>query len=182
MKKRIAAAVLAFCLALALLPGNVWAEDTITGKWGNNFTWTYDPSTTTLTISGTGEMEQYNSDTDPSRLPNNRNITRVVIEEGITTIAEDAFRHYSQLNSVSFPDSLRVIESHAFDGCSSLTKLVLPDSVEYIGSCAFQECSSLTEINIPDRLVILSSSMFEDCTSLETVAISSSSRLALIDS
>ena len=51
-----------------------------------------------------------------------------IILEGVTRIADGAFR-----------------------GCSSLTEIVIPESVTWIGNCAFWGCSSLKKVSIPER-------------------------------
>ena len=57
MMKRTASAILALCLVL--LPVEAGAEEPITGRWGENLTWSYDQTTKTLTISGEGRMMGY---------------------------------------------------------------------------------------------------------------------------
>ena len=46
-------------LFLALLPMMASADDS--GTCGDNLTWTYESATNTLTISGTGNMNNYQS-------------------------------------------------------------------------------------------------------------------------
>ena len=59
MRKRIVATVLALCLVLGLVPGTAWAVEMETsGKCGKNATWSFDAATETLTISGTGAMDE----------------------------------------------------------------------------------------------------------------------------
>ena len=62
-----------------------------TGTDGSDVTWTYNPDSKTLTISGTGEKANYdNADSQPWK--NYRNdITSIVIESGVTTIGDNAF-------------------------------------------------------------------------------------------
>ena len=181
MKRWMFPAALALCMILVLLPGRAEAAEAVSGSWGTNLTWTYNPANTTLTISGQGEMASYRSPGggSPSLYSYTDEITRVVIEEGVTTIASSAFYYWSWLSSVSLPQSLRIIKDGAFGGCTKLTKLTIPDSVEYIGDSAFWE-SGLKEVNIPSRLVEICTYTFWDCTSLETVTIPGDSRLARI--
>ena len=58
------------------------------------------------------------------------------IEEGFTSIAEDAFYGATDIEYVHLPDSLRRIEDSAFYGCH-VGDLVLPPNLEYIGQDAF---------------------------------------------
>ncbi len=174
MMKRTASAILALCLVL--LPVEAGAEEPITGRWGENLTWSYDQTTKTLTISGEGRMNRYSSSLDPSdtRLYNYEDeIEKVVIEKGVTTVATDAFSSYPKLSDVSLPDGLRVIERYAFHQCSSLAQIEIPSTVYYIDSDAFSE-SGLTEITIPEGVLEIESYTFQDCTKLQKVNLSES--------
>ncbi len=60
MKKKLLSIVLAISMICAFVPLVVSAETTATsGTCGDNVTWTLDDDGT-LTISGTGNMENYN--------------------------------------------------------------------------------------------------------------------------
>ena len=98
---------------------------------------------TTLVISGNGAMENYYS------APWGTSLTKVVIEDGVTTIGQWAFGGCSSLTSITIPDSVTSIGKDAFYGCSSLTSITIPDSVTSIGKDAFSECRSLESMTIP---------------------------------
>ena len=66
-----------------------------------------------------------------------KDVTNVIVEEGVTTIEEDAFRNCTSLTSVIIPDSVTSIGNYAFNDCTSLTSVVIPDSVTTIGGYAF---------------------------------------------
>ena len=53
---------------------------------------------------------------------------------------------YSELTSVTIPDSVTSIGSYAFYNCSNLTKVTLGEGVESIGTWAFSGCSKLIEV------------------------------------
>jgi len=72
-----------------------------------------------------------------------RDIEKIVIEEGITTVGRWAFYFCMNLVSVEIPGSLTSIGSGAFYGCVSLADINLPDSVITIESGAFTDCSNL---------------------------------------
>ena len=110
-------------------------------------TWTLNG--TELTISGNGKMKDYRGD-DAS--PWGTSITKVVIENGVTSIGVFAFKYCTSLTSITIPDSVTSIGDWAFDGCTSLTSITIPDSVTRIGEYAFQNCSSLASITIPDSV------------------------------
>ena len=88
------------------------------GEYGDNVTWSFDSSTGTLTISGTGAMYY-------SSFSKNAEIKNVVIEDGVTSIDEYAFYDCSSLESVTIPDSVTSIGSYAFEDCTSLEKVTI---------------------------------------------------------
>ena len=147
----------------------------VTGKCGENLTYTFNSSTGLLTISGTGSMSNYNylrHIYSPFR--RNSSIKAVVIENGVTTIGSEAFYECSGLTSVTIPDSVTVINNAAFFDCSNLTSVIIPDSVTYIGDSAFHLCSRLTNITIPDSVTKIGYGTFYDCKSLTSVTIGNS--------
>ena len=76
------------------------------GKCGKNATWTFDPSTGTLTIKGSGPIHDYDYWDDFSPFNGKKNIKKVVIGSGITAIGRSTFTECSNLTSVEFPSTL----------------------------------------------------------------------------
>ena len=107
----------------------VWIED--------NLTWTLDADGT-LTISGTGAMKNYDYDSNQSPVYNNSDVKKIVIEDGVTSIGDYAFRGCSSLTSITLPDSVTSIGDCAFVFCVGLSSITLPDSVTSIGDSAFK--------------------------------------------
>ena len=77
---------------------------------------------------------------------NGKEVTKLVIPNNVTSIANSAFRNCSSLTSIAIGDSIASIGSYAFSGCSRLTEVVIPNSVTSIGLRAFSGCSSLTSV------------------------------------
>ena len=63
-------------------------------------------------------------------------VSKVVIEEGIVSIGENAFYCWSMEN-LELPDSVTSIGENAFSNCPKLTKVTFPASVTSIGEDAF---------------------------------------------
>ncbi|MBQ4603826.1 MAG: leucine-rich repeat domain-containing protein, partial [Clostridia bacterium] len=126
------------------------------GTCGENLTWTFDQSTGTLTISGTGEMYDWSDSGNmaPWRVGAIRTIRNIVISEGVTSIGKYAFYSMMWLSSVTLPSTVKRIAKLSFARCDSLKEIILPDSVESIGEMAFYYCSSLEAITIPDSVDI----------------------------
>ena len=143
---------------------------------GSGVTWqltenTDDPSTYTLTISGSGAMEDYQ--TSSSRPWNNfrDQITSVVISPGITSIGDCAFTLFSKLIHVDIADSVISIGDRAFSYCSSLTDIKIPQSVTYIGGVVFRECTNLSSITLSNNITSIGPFAFEKCTNLTSITI-----------
>ena len=133
-----------------------------------NLTWEYDNGT--LTISGAGPMTCAN-DEWPWQ-PFRGGISRIVIEEGVTTVGAEAFRSYVLVESLTMPSSINTIESHAFYDCQKLTGVTLPKNLVEIGAYAFYNCVGLTEISMPDTVSIVGQHAFERCLGLKQVSLS----------
>ena len=78
-------------------------------------TWNFDATTGTLTIGGTGAMADYEPGTAPWAFFSDR-ITRVVIDEEVTAIGNNAFSGCTALNDVFVKsDNVPTIGSNAFN-------------------------------------------------------------------
>lgn len=153
MKRKMVSFLLVLLLLAGLVPQGVFAAETATsGTWGDNGgTWSFNSSTGTLTVSGTGEIPVFGFDCPWLHLKDS--VKRVVVSEGITEIGAnvfgftDGYGQYPNLASVSLPDSLKRIDDYAFAG-SSLASIYLPSKLTYIGAGAFY-ATNLTSVNIP---------------------------------
>ena len=132
----------AMSLLMMLCSLGAWADDS--GSCGTNVTYSYVESTHTLTINGTGDMEDYD-DSDAPWDSNFEEITTVVIGSGVTSIGNYAFFCCSGLTSVTIPASVTSIGECAFGG-SGLTCVTIPASVTSIGESAFFFCGQLTSV------------------------------------
>ncbi len=95
----------------------------LSGTCGENLTWTLDSDT--LTISGAGDMEEYNT-FSKDRAPwfERRDlIKRVVIADGVTRIGLFAFEYCKNLTEVKIPASVTYLGEEIFDGCTRLEKI-----------------------------------------------------------
>lgn len=154
--------------------GSVAADETAyNGTCGENLTYAFDQATGTLTISGTGDMTDYYYYSAPSPWKTFKDlIVNVIIEDGVESIGEDAFRECSAIKSVDIASSVKIIKQNAFIDCASLETIVIPSSVESIGYRAFMNCSSLKSLDIPSSVKTIGSAAFSGCTQLESVNLS----------
>lgn len=99
---------------------------------------------------------------------NCKNLTSVVLPEGLVTIGAYTFAYCEALKAISFPKTLKTIGNNAFY-YTGLEKLIL-SNVEVIGKYAFGKCSSLSKINM-SGVKTISSNAFSSCSSLVDVVI-----------
>lgn len=69
----------------------------------------------------------------------------IVIEEGITNIADYAFVFCADLETVILPSTIEVIGTSAFEYCDSLISIVIPEDA-YVRHGAFAYCDSLANV------------------------------------
>ena len=142
----------------------------INGKCGTNVYYSYNSTTTTLSIFGTGAMEDYTSRNIPWN--NYRSdITTVVIGDGVTYIGGGVFYGCTSLKSVEIPASVTSIGDFAFMYCTSLESITIPASVTSIGQNAFHDCTSLESIEIPASVTSIDDFAFVGCTSLASISV-----------
>ena len=139
------------------------------GRCGDDLTWTLGEDGT-LTISGTGDMWDFEDDPAPW-YSKRSDIKTACLLSGITRIGNWAFEDCSWLTSVTIPGSVTSIGDWAFDCCSSLTSVTIPGSVTSIGVLSFQKCSSLTEITIPSSVTSIAYDAFSGCSSLMAIDV-----------
>lgn len=165
-------------MAVIIAPLGVAAEEiTIINSFvcGENLTYILD-STGTLTVSGTGDMYNFDS-TSPPWNPLVSNIKSVIIENGVTSIGNNAFGNLKNLTSVSIPNTVKTIGALAFTDCSSLTSVVIPEGVTSIGYNAFYFNEKLSSVTLPSTLTTITAATigenaFYACSKLKTVKIS----------
>lgn len=130
---------------------------------GTNLEWVLTEDGT-LTISGTGKMEEFKEyrvgnssigDT-PWRIYMDQ-ITSLVLNEGMTNIGDYAFLECKNISgSLVIPDSVISIGWGAFAGCSGLDgKLVLGENLEELESSVFSGCNFVGKLVLPEKLRII---------------------------
>ncbi len=136
---------------------------------GNAFHWSISEDGT-LTITGTGDMPDFQYANDPPWFNYWKTISKVEVQEGVTSIGKLSFYTYGNLSHVDLPDSLTSIGDNAFHNCG-LTMVTIPDNVTTIGKEAFYGCDGLTEIIIPDNVTAIGERAFVYCDGLTEITI-----------
>lgn len=97
--------------------------------------------------------------------------SEIVVPEGITEIADFAFKECLQLEKVALPDSLERIGNQAFRGCLHLRTISLGENVKYVGHSAFRDCVRLERVSVLNPNVVLAGRSFENCAALTDIEL-----------
>lgn len=160
---------------------------------------------TELHISGSGAIEKaefYSPYEDKevlytfSHIIEDKGITKLVVEDGITALPDNLFADpkfdQSTLTEVSLPDTLKSIGSYTFAD-SNIKSIVIPDSVTSIGDFAFYQAdlsegaqlgkgiktipfkafagTNLTSFTVPANVTEIEEGAFLDCLSLTYIYV-----------
>ncbi|WP_026835462.1 leucine-rich repeat domain-containing protein [Eubacterium xylanophilum] len=98
-----------------------------------------------LTITGKSAMPNY---INFGKKKSTKNIKKVIIKKGVTSISSNCFENCKKLKSVKLPNTLFKIGDFAFRN-TAIKKITIPKSVYYIGYMAFGKCKNLKEITTP---------------------------------
>ena len=142
---------------------------------------------TTVNITNANKIET-------AAFNNCKNITKITLNDGVTSIGDYAFRqctalqdyvipktvsnigaylHYgdTELTEVYIPDVVKEIKEYSFFGCTNISKLQISKYAESIGSYAFYGLNSLPAISIPNNVKTIGAYAFYDCDSATSLHI-----------
>jgi len=115
----------------------------------NALTWTFDDKDV-LTISGNGALNS--NYTFGLEAP--ESMQKVVIESGVSSVGNGAFKNKTTLNEIAISHGVNTIKAEAFAGCSEVTALTLGANLQSIGANAFNGCKRIDEITVYAERVI----------------------------
>ena len=177
--KRMLSLLSSLAIAVTILISAIPASaETITGKCGDNATWSFNSLTGVLTISGTGDMYRGYKVNSWGYHRYRNEIKGIVIEEGITAIGDEAFSQTPLLGDLILPNSIKSIGTSAFF-LTNITSVNLNEGM-YLGGQSFGRCNYIKEVTIPKDLIYMltpaSNAMRENaafylCESIEKVII-----------
>ena len=187
MKRRIFAMLLSLAMLFTLAPtafatdgGSQPTEGTCGATESDNVSWKLEPNnsdgenqTYTLTISGSGKMENFTSPTAENAniapwytaLPADENtssvpITEIKIEEGVTDLSNYAFSYLTNVVKVNIPASITSLGDSIFRGDTALT------TVEWASGFKAPEITDTDSNHDTYKGKYVPTSMFDGCTSL----------------
>ncbi len=180
-----------FLLALIAGAGTLFAANS--GKCGDNLTWTIDTEHETLTISGTGEMYNWDKAGDVPWCKQRHYVDTLVIGEGVTRIGTHAFDtcfqiqkvYWNAKNCVSAPfdhilrnpnidyfifgNEVEYIPAGLCQGMRGPRSITIPNSVKSIGGEAFEDCDWVRRVSIGSGVTYIGEDAFSGLLSLEKV-------------
>lgn len=127
------------------------------------------------TFSGAYTVPEYVQKIHAFAFNNCKQLTSVVLPNGLKRIEDGAFWGCSNMTSANIPSGLTYLGSDAFRNASSLSSsIVLPSTLSEIGSSAFKRCTSLSNVTIENGVEIIGGSAFVDCSNLKSIDIPNS--------
>lgn len=182
MKKRklVLALMLSLMMLVTMIPSFSFADETsgaasgatnaaTSGNCGatgheSDVTWSFDKTSGTLTISGTGPMADYTVNGTGDDRPWKdyaESITKVQISEGVTSLGKSAFQNLTALKETNIPASITKLGDHIYRGDASLTTVNWAEGFKAptIEKDTDSNASTYSGKYVP-------TSMFDGCTSL----------------
>lgn len=102
----------------------------------------------------------------------------LTIDEGHTTLGEDALEGYKKIKKVVFPSTLREIDGcffseHGHEDYLEEVDFSKVKLLKEIPDCLFEKCKRLQEINFPEGVETIGSEVFDSCTNLRKITFPS---------
>ena len=165
-----------------------YAERPVEKKYqmGDKVWMTYDDSTRTATISGTGDMWDYLQDgatLDGAENPLiNQNMNTLIIGDGITHVSdyllykEEGNLFYGHgVQTIQIGKNVKSIGKYAFHCETSLNEVkFMGNDIQELGENCFRMCRGMNNIILPDSINKLGDGCFAECTGLKSVELSNS--------
>ena len=114
---------------------------------------TWNISGNTLTISGNGAMPNYTGTSAPWY---SYSFNTVIIDNGVTSIGQQAFYYCTQLTSINIGNSVTLIGSASF-WHTQIASIAIPSGVTNITFNAFYNCSYLASFTVDNNNTVYAS-------------------------
>lgn len=151
MKRQFLIAIIAFLTAAIGHAATDVVVDGVTYEWSANdggyIVTGWDEETPIQSLHIHGEVNGLNVvGIALGAFEDNEDIVYLTIDEGITSIGENAFCRCYNLQVAILPEGLETIEEEAFAFCTGLTMMVIPSTVTDIQAHAFSGCTGVTDV------------------------------------
>lgn len=96
--------------------------------------------------------------------------TELALEwKGYRIIEEDAFKNFKNVEKIVIPEGVTSVEGKCFAGLEKLREVIFPETLTYIDTECFANCPKIEEITIPKSIKALGASVFYNCNSLKKI-------------
>lgn len=205
MKRKVLCLILCAAMMLSMCTIGVGAEDSElnwddiiivpedkNGEISETVVWEYDYETLTLTIKGTGAIPDSFPGEHPWDDVVETKITRIVVEEGITSIGEYGFARMREVAEVVLPSTVESMSNYVFHQCNELKtltlpplevinaglldgsyveNLILPEGVKVIEKLAFANNRRIKTVSLPETLERIEIGAFSGCLAIEELTL-----------
>ncbi len=190
MKRISTLLIIAIIFAISVFAQTKTPTIISSGTCGNNLTWQLT-SDSVLTISGTGEMNNFTSISQPWYQDRTK-IKNIIIHDNVTTIGDYAFDIYTSqikpITSITIPNSVTYIGRDAFASCSNITEIHISDVAQWCNidfktntsnplnknACLYVNGNKITELVIPEGVDSIKNYAFYNYAQLTSITIPNS--------
>ena len=114
------------------------------GMCGESISWSFDPESGILTVSGNGAMDDF--------------------PEGAPWL-----EYQEDILEVHFRGNIDYVGAHAFEDCDALTLVYFGTSIRELGTRAFYSCDGLTSLELPSTFRVFGEESLRNCTFLKEI-------------
>ncbi|MBR5923420.1 MAG: leucine-rich repeat domain-containing protein [Clostridia bacterium] len=184
--KKLLSVVMAVAVLTAILPLKAFMTFaelvSYSGTCGDDLTWEFDPSSATLTISGTGNMDGYLSNyMNAPWYPHCKDIEAIIIGAGVIGIGTDAFYGCTRLTSISIPSGVQHIGSGILEDCNNLESITVDKGnlvYHSTGNCLIKTATNVLIAGCKNSIIPTDGSVclieydaFSGCTGLTSITM-----------
>ena len=184
--KKVLGLIFLTALLSVLLVTPVYADKIASGTFGvqgDNLTWLLDDEGV-LTISGTGDMEDYASFELTPWFSWNELVKNVIILDGVTNIGKNAFVYSYDLMSVMISSSVVSISDSSFEDCYKLMNILVSDENSRYSSIdgvlfdksknnliRFPRAKQNNSYAVPSGVIRIERNAFKGCRNLKKIVL-----------
>ena len=155
-----------FILLVTAIP----KKQTLQGSCGFSCKWSISTDKTKLTISGSGEMDDFYSYSSIPWHSYLSSITSIEFTGSVTSIGQLAFSETIHLQSIQMSQIEEIGEAAFYH--SGIQTIIIPSSVTIIGENAFEQ-SSIKDVSFESssNLKIIKNKAFKNCVHMESISL-----------